>query len=63
VNLSEAGVVTDGPDGKSGDCGIEMMFVSYLANRESDSVCMWDLSTNGVATNCDVVWMKQMYFD
>ncbi len=41
VNLrtwGEAGVVTDGPNGKSGDRGIEMMFVGYPANRESDSV-------------------------
>ena len=43
VNLrtwGEAGVVTDGPDGKSGDRGIEMIFVGYPANRESDSVSM-----------------------
>ncbi len=46
----EAGVVTDGPDGKSGDCGVEMMFVGYPANRESDSVLMWDPATNGVMT-------------
>jgi hypothetical protein len=51
-----AGVVTDGADGKSGDRGIKMMFVGYPANRESDSVCMWDPSTNGVATTRDVIF-------
>ncbi len=58
VNLRtwcEAGVVTDDPNGKSGDHGIEMMFVGYPANRESDSVCMWDPSTNGVVTTRDVI--------
>ena len=43
VNLrtwGEAGVVTDDPNGKYGDRGIEMMFVGYPANRESDSVCI-----------------------
>ena len=41
VNLQtwgEAGVVSEGPDGNSRDCGIEMMFVGYPANREWDSV-------------------------
>ena len=23
---------------------------------------MWDPSTNGVVTTCDVIWMKWMYF-
>jgi hypothetical protein len=66
VNLrirGEAGVVKEGTDGKSGNCGIETMFVGYPANRESDSVCMWDPSTNGVATTGDVVRMKRMYYD
>ena len=66
VNLrtwGEAGVVTDGPDGKSGDRGIEMMFVGYPANRESDIVSMWDPSTNGVVTTRDVIWMKRMYYE
>jgi hypothetical protein len=66
VNLrtwGEAGVVTDGPDGKSGDRGIKMMFVGYPANRESDSVRMWDRSTNGVVTTRDVIWMERMYYE
>ena len=46
----EAGVVSEGPNGKSGDHGITMMFIGYPANRESDSVQMWDQTTNGVVT-------------
>ena len=48
---------------KSGDCGIKMMFTGYPANRESDSVRMWDPLTNGVATTRDVIWMTRMYYD
>ena len=36
VNLQtwgEAGVVAEGPNGKSGDRGIEMMLIGYPANR------------------------------
>jgi len=65
VNLrtwGEAGVVAEGSNGKSGDRGTEMMFVGYPANRESDSVRMWDPSTNGVVTTRDVIWMKRMYY-
>ncbi len=65
VNLrtwGEAGVVAEGQNGKSGDCGIKMMFIGYPANRESDSVWMWDPSTNGVVTTCDIIWMKRMYY-
>ena len=54
--------LAEGPDGKSGDHGIEMMFIGYPANRESDSVLMWDPITNGVLITRDVIWMKQMYF-
>ena len=39
------------------------MYVGYQANRESDSVCMWDPSTNGVATTQEVIWMNRMYYD
>jgi hypothetical protein len=38
------------------------MFVGYPANRESDSVCMWDPSTNGEVTTRDVIWIKRMYY-
>ena len=62
LNMGEAGVVSEGPDGKSGDSGIEMMFVGYPANRESDSVQMWDPTKNGVVTTRNVIWMKLMYF-
>jgi hypothetical protein len=34
----EAGVMTEGSDGKDGYHGIEMMFVRYPPDRESDSV-------------------------
>ena len=44
----EAGVATDGPDEKSGDRSVEMIFVFYPANHESDRIIMWDPSTNGV---------------
>ena len=59
----EVEVVTGGPDGKSGDCGVEMMFVGYPANHESDSVLMWDQATTGVVTTRDVIWIKRMYYD
>ena len=65
VNLrtwGEAGVVAEGSNGKSGDRGTEMMFVGYPENRESDSVRMWDPSTNGVVTTRDVIWMKRIYY-
>ena len=37
-----------------------MMFVGYPTNRESDSVQMWDPTTNEVVTSRDVIWMKRM---
>ena len=40
-----------------------MMFVGYPANREEDSVRMWNQITNGVVTTRDVIWMKQMFFE
>ena len=58
----EAGVVAEGTNGKSGNRGIEMMLIGYASNRESDSVRMWDPSTNGVVTTHDVIWMKRMYY-
>ena len=50
----EAGAVKTGKDGKSGDRGQFVMFVGYHPNHESDSVCMWDPSTNGVVTTRNV---------
>ena len=40
-----------------------MMFVGYPANREEDSVRMWNPITNGVVTTRDVIWMKRMFFE
>jgi hypothetical protein len=58
----EAGVVKEGKDGKTGDRGIAMMFVGYPNNRESDSVRMWNRSTNRVVVTRDVIWLKRMFF-
>jgi hypothetical protein len=38
-----------------------MMFVGY-AEQESDSVCMWDMQTSWVVVTCDVIQLKQMFF-
>ena len=38
-----------------------MMFVGY-ADRESDSVRMWDMRTSRVVVSRDVVWLKCMFF-
>ena len=43
----EAGVVAEGKDSKTSDTGATMMFVGY-AERESDSVRMWDSRTKRV---------------
>ena len=40
--FGEAGVVKEGKNLKTGDRGIEMMFVGYPFNREKDSVRMWN---------------------
>ena len=58
----KAGVVKEGPSGKNGDCGVEMMFASY-SDCESDSVDMWDPATNGIVTTCNVIWMKCMFYE
>lgn len=61
--FGEAGVVAEGKNGKTGDRGIDMMFVGYPSNRESDSVHMWNPKTNGIVTTRDVIWLKRMYFE
>ena len=61
-DFGETGVVKEGKNPKTGDRGIEMMFVGYPFNRESDSVRMWNPGTNRVCTSRDVIWMKQMYY-
>ena len=38
------------------------MSVGYPANREGDSVQMWNPKTNGVETTRDVIWMKHMFY-
>ena len=40
---------------------VKMMFVGY-ADRESDSVRMWDMQTSRVVVSRDVVWLKRMFF-
>ena len=57
----KAGVVTEGKDGKTGDRGASMMFVGY-ADRESDSMRMWDMRTSQVIVSRDVSWLKHMIF-
>ena len=42
----EASVVKVGKNKKTGNCGTTMMFIGYLTDRESDSVKMWDSTTN-----------------
>ena len=57
----EAGVVAVGKDSKTGDKGATMMFVGY-AERESDSVRMWDMRTSRVVVSRDIMWLKRMFF-
>ena len=38
-----------------------MMFVGY-AERESDSVRMWDSHTARVIVSHDAIWLKKMFF-
>jgi hypothetical protein len=38
-----------------------MMFVGY-AERESDSVRMWDSRTTRVVVSRDVIWLKRMFY-
>ena len=59
----EAGVVKIGKNSKTGDRGTTMMFVGYPIDRESDSVRMWDPSTNRVVVTRDVIWLQQMHFE
>jgi hypothetical protein len=59
--MGEAGVVTEGKDGKADDRGATMIFVGY-ADRESDSVRMWDMRTSRVIVSRDVYWLKRMFF-
>ena len=59
----EAGVVKDGKNAKIGNHGTTMMFIGYPTDRESDSVRMWDLTTNQVVVTCDVIWLKCMHFE
>ena len=60
--FGEAGVVKEGKNGKTGDRGIEMMFVGYTVNCESDSKRMWNPDTNHVVTGGDIIWMKQILY-
>ena len=57
----EAGVVAEGKDSKTGDRGATMMFVGY-ADRESDSVRMWDMRTSRVVVSHDITFFKHMFF-
>jgi hypothetical protein len=59
---AEAGIVAEGKDAKTGDRGTTMMFVGY-ADRESDSVRMWDMQTSRVIVIQDVYWLKCMFFN
>ena len=59
----QAIVVKEGKDGKTGDCGKLMMFVGYPSNGESDSVRMWNPTTNQVVTTRVVIWLKRMFFE
>jgi len=57
----KAGVVAEGKDSKTGDQGATMMFVRY-ADRNSDSVRMWDMRTSRVVVSRDIIWLKRMFF-
>jgi hypothetical protein len=50
----EARVVAEGKDSKTGDRGATMMFVGY-AERESDSMRVWDMLTSRVIVSHDVI--------
>ena len=58
----EAGIIKEGPNRKSGDCELEMMFVGY-SDHELDSVSMWNSTMNGIVTTCDLIWMKQIFLE
>jgi hypothetical protein len=49
-------------EGKDGKRGIAMMFVRYPNDHESDSVRMWNRSTNCIVMTRDVIWLKRMFF-
>jgi hypothetical protein len=51
----EAGVMTVGNDSKMGDRGTTM-FMGY-SEHESDSIKMWDPSTNRVIMTYNVIWL------
>ena len=48
-------MVKEGKDAKTGDHRIEMMFVGYPFNCESDSVRMWNPGTNRVCMSRDAI--------
>ena len=58
----EARVVKEEKDGKTGDCGIDMMFVGCSMNCEFDSVQMWNSGTNQVVMTRDIVWLRWMSY-
>ena len=59
----EAGIVKIRKDGKMDDLREQMMFVVYPPNRESDSLRMWNPSTNRVVVTRDIIWLKRMFYE
>ena len=39
------------------------MFVGYPINCKSDSMWIWDPTTNGVVVTYDVLWIQRMHFE
>ena len=60
--FGEAAVVTEGKNSKTGDRGVDMMFVGYTG-RESDSFKFWNPVTNGVVNSRDAIFLKRMFYE
>ena len=61
--FGKAGVVKEGKDKKTSDRGQDMIFVGYAVDRESNCIRMYNPKTNCVVQTCDVIWLKQMYYE
>ena len=50
-----------GKNSKTGDKGTMKMFIGY-GERESDSIRLWDPSTERVVVMRDVIWLKHVFY-
>ena len=49
-------------EGKTGDRGINMIFVGYPMNRKEDSYQVWNNDMNGAVTSQDMIFIKRVFF-